>query len=1198
MRKFSGVTRSPKLVSTVPSSRAFLLPSPIRAIYGHFSSSSSIVPPTFTLLISNTWSAFEKSARHDAISPAPSSPNTQATAASLLSRLLVFGVAISPALAVPAIAWCAETTVTTGNTVVVNDQTDLSAPNDTTVVQDGGTLEITGNAVIAQDLYTLYGNGDGDVGAIHSSSGNNTLSGNIELGGSTTINASAGVLTLNGDISSSVPIDLDLAIGGDGDILYTGDINLGGVGQSYSLLKTGNGKLSLTGTNNSYIGYLDVDDGILEISGGGKFTITGASINDAVFINSNLIVTGPNSAFTIQDYDSSLGSTYLVVGRDTTGPTSVTVNAGAHMTTTAAVIGEGINTSHSTDISAIVDGAGSIWDFGTGVLMGAAAGGTAELTISNGGVMTSTEGGGVSIGAAGDGTATVTGTGSKLQAGSLAVGLFRLGQGGTGELTVANGGLAENTGQTEIGVDSTGIVLVTGPGSQLQLGDNLMIGEASSAATGNNASGKLTIQDGGLVAAGNVWLGVNNSAGRTSAGTLTVLGAPGAQSVLETGSLMKGFDSASALFDGGVLRATGNSTDVGADFIGSFRGTFTVDIGDAGMFIDTQGYDVTASAVLADDDTLAPGFLNKLGTGRLVLTADNTYSAGTTITAGTLQLGAGGASGWIVGDVTDDGVLAFNRSDVKTFDGTITGTGSVHQIGTGKTILTADSSALTGISQVQNGILSVNGILGGSMEVRGGRLQGIGRVGDTTNFAGGTIAPGNSIGTLTVAGDYIGSGGRLEIETVLGDDSSATDKLVVTGNTSGNTDVQVINVGGTGAQTREGIKIVDVAGASGGNFTLLGSYTFEGDPAVVAGAYAYRLYQGSVSTPADGDWYLRSSLLNSSNPDIPLYQPGAPIYEAYAGVLQSFNDLDTLQQRLGNRSWSDDASAANTAADPAGAGSGMWGRIFARHASIDPKASTTGDSYDADLWQLQAGADGQFYSGDAGDLIGGLSLRYGTISADVSSIFGDGSIRSTGYGVGGSMTWYGRTGFYLDAQANATWYDSDLSSSTAATSLVSGNHGFGYALGLEAGQQIALGSNWSVTPQAQLTYSAIDYDRFTDTFGAAVSLDEASTLRGRLGISADYENSWTDKTGKTSRLHAYGIANLYNDFRSNSKAWLSGVRLASEQDALWGGLGLGGTYNWGNDKYALYGEATIDTSLSRFGNNYTLTGRMGLTVKF
>lgn len=117
-----------------------------------------------------------------------------------------------------------------------------------------------------------------------------------------------------------------------------------------------------------------------------------------------------------------------------------------------------------------------------------------------------------------------------------------------------------------------------------------------------------------------------------------------------------------------------------------------------------------------------------------------------------MQLGDGGTSGSIVGNVANSGILAFDRSDMVTFGGTITGTGGVRQIGTGQTTLTANNSGLSGVSGVYDGILSINGILGGTLDVVGGRLQGTGQVGATTNFSGGTIAPGNSIGTLTVAG--------------------------------------------------------------------------------------------------------------------------------------------------------------------------------------------------------------------------------------------------------------------------------------------------------------------------------------------------------------------------------------------------------------------------------------------------------------
>jgi fibronectin-binding autotransporter adhesin len=212
-----------------------------------------------------------------------------------------------------------------------------------------------------------------------------------------------------------------------------------------------------------------------------------------------------------------------------------------------------------------------------------------------------------------------------------------------------------------------------------------------------------------------------------------------------------------------------------------------------------------------------------------------------------------------------------NANDL--FSGVISGTGGL-TLSSGMQILSGVNT-YTGGTTVSGGTLAINGSVCGAMTVlAGGTLQGTGTVCDTSNA--GIVAPGNSIGTLTVAGNYTGNGGTLQIESVLGGDASPTDRLVVTGNTAGSTNVRVINLGGGGAQTVEGVKIIDVGGASNGAFSLLGDYVIQGQQAVVGGAYAYTLQKNGVSTPTDGDWYLRSSLINPppAAPAGPLYQPG------------------------------------------------------------------------------------------------------------------------------------------------------------------------------------------------------------------------------------------------------------------------------------------------------------------------------------
>ena len=147
------------------------------------------------------------------------------------------------------------------------------------------------------------------------------------------------------------------------------------------------------------------------------------------------------------------------------------------------------------------------------------------------------------------------------------------------------------------------------------------------------------------------------------------------------------------------------------------------------------------------------GSLVKVGTGTLALTGANTYTGGTTISGGTLQLGNNTAGGSILGNILDNGVLVFARTDTYQFDGVISGAGALQQNGSGKTILTA-ASTYTGPTTVNAGTLIVNGSLASGVTVNGGLFGGSGKVASLT-LNGGALSPGNSIGTITITGNLV-----------------------------------------------------------------------------------------------------------------------------------------------------------------------------------------------------------------------------------------------------------------------------------------------------------------------------------------------------------------------------------------------------------------------------------------------------------
>ncbi|MGU3577048.1 autotransporter outer membrane beta-barrel domain-containing protein [Brucellaceae bacterium C25G] len=474
----------------------------------------------------------------------------------------------------------------------------------------------------------------------------------------------------------------------------------------------------------------------------------------------------------------------------------------------------------------------------------------------------------------------------------------------------------------------------------------------------------------------------------------------------------------------------------------------------------------------------------------------------------------------------------------------------------------------------------------------------------------------SSYKTLTIAGDYVGTGGNIILNTYLDAQDSPTDQLIIDGGVaSGITTLHINNTGGNGALVNgEGIKVVDTingATTDADAFLLAGQMvTSSGEQAVVSGAYAYTLHHNGVANPQDGNWYLRSELIQDE-PDIPLYQGGVPTYEAYPQALLGLNGLSTLQQRVGNRMWAGkgnrviaqgaDTITAYAPIEETGVaieGTGIWGRIDGAHNKTNTRFSTSDTDYEQNVLKLQAGIDGLLNETENGKLIGGITIHYTHGKTNTKSVYGDGKISTNGYGFGGTLTWYDENGFYLDGQGQVTWYRSDLTSSLVTEALKDGSHGFGYALSAEAGKRFTINEGLSLTPQAQLIYSNVRFSDFTDVFDAEVSLDRGQSLQGRVGLAIDRENSWQNAAGMINRSKIYGIANLYYEFLNGTRVDVSGTSFASQQERFWGGVGIGGSYNWDNDQYSVFGEVNTKTSFKNFGDSYSVGGNVGFRVKW
>jgi autotransporter-associated beta strand protein len=511
------------------------------------------------------------------------------------------------------------------------------------------------------------------------------------------------------------------------------------------LVKVGTGTLTLTGAN-SYTGGTQINGGILSVSADNNLGAASGPIS----FNGGTLQFG--AAF-------SLASTR-----------SITLNSG----------GGGIDTNgFNITIGQAISGTGGLTKAGTNTLTLTAAETYSGATTISAGTLALSGSGSISAssGVTDNATFDISGTnGSNIVSlsgsGGVTLGSQTLtitnGSGTFSGVIAGSGGLALSGGkETLSGVNSyTGTTTIAN-GAELDIGTN----QTAIAASGNvMVNGTL-----GLGSVGGTLTSLSGS-GSVAGGPLVLTNASGTFSGVISGTSTLTLNAGTEILTGtntysGGTTISGGTLQLGA---GSTSGSVVGNITDNGTLAFDHSDNVTYSNVIS-----GTGALTQAGSGSLIFTGAETYSGGTTISSGTLQVGNGGTSGSITGNVADNGTFVFDHSDTVTFAGVISGSGAFQQIGSGNLILIG-TSTLSGPTTVSNGILSVNGSLKSSAVTvaSGGTLGGTGTVGPTTIASGGTLAPGNSIGTINIAGNLVLNSGSVYDAQF---SPTASDKALVSG---------------------------------------------------------------------------------------------------------------------------------------------------------------------------------------------------------------------------------------------------------------------------------------------------------------------------------------------------------------------------------------------------------------------------------
>lgn len=339
------------------------------------------------------------------------------------------------------------------------------------------------------------------------------------------------------------------------------------------------------------------------------------------------------------------------------------------------------------------------------------------------------------------------------------------------------------------------------------------------------------------------------------------------------------------------------------------------------------------------------------------------------------------------------------------------------------------------------------------------------------------------------ASSYTGDGGEVHFNSVLEGDGSPTDKLLITGNSSGRSVVTVSNIGGRGSKTINGIELIHINGMAQTDFTQKGR--------IVAGLYDYTLQHNADKS----SWYLTSQ---GPAPYQAVSHQLRPDTGSYLSNLDAARSMfvTRLRDRAGEMRLLDPRSGNETPTS-------LWLRQTGIHRSFNDSSGQI--KTQSNTYVVQLGDDiAQWNTNDHDKWRLGIMGGYGNSHSNSQSSYTGFSSRGDvdGYSVGLYGTWYAddvnKTGPYVDTWANYSWFNNNVKGSTLTSESYKSKGG---TASLEGGYTFRMGTaggatEYFIEPQAQLIWMGVNGNGITETNGTRVNTQGKTNLQSRLGLKA------------------------------------------------------------------------------------------------